>query len=74
MERDKIRGVQSRTQTKKEVHLSDQTHLTMKDVDGVETVEQLEALMAERGIKQLSPNAELRLRRKGVLKEPVATE
>ncbi len=54
--------------------MSDQTHLTMKDVDGVETVEQLEALMAERGIKQLSPNAELRLRRKGVLKEPVATE
>lgn len=46
-----------------------QTHLTLKDVDGIETAEQLEALKAEKGIKKLSPNAGLLLFRKGVLKE-----
>lgn len=54
--------------------MTGQTHLTMKEIDGVETAEQLEALMVEKGIRLLSPNAELKLRRKGVLQEPATVE
>lgn len=49
--------------------MAGQTHLTLKDVDGIETAEQLEALKDEKGINKLSPNAGLLLFRKGVLKE-----
>lgn len=47
--------------------MSQQTHLTLKDVDGITSAEELEALKSQKGIHELCPNAKLALERRGIL-------
>lgn len=59
---------QLRANTKGEDNMQNQakTHLTSKDVDGIQNGEELQALMEESGIRQLCPNAKRILANKGI--------